>query len=629
MTAQELLRTYWKHEQFRPPQDEIIASVLEEKDTLALLPTGGGKSVCYQIPALMRPGICIVVSPLIALMKDQVKSLSDKGIKAIALTGSLQQNELSDLLDNALFGDYKFLYLSPERLQTGWIAERIKGLRVNLIAVDEAHCISQWGHDFRPAYRNISNLRDFFPAVPLIALTASATAQVASDIKTQLKISEGKTFQLSFARPNIALGLVYAEDKLFRCLDLLQKVAGPSIVYVRNRKACLEWSAIFNSKGVSATFYHGGLSTREKEGNMQSWMEGSRRVMVATNAFGMGIDRADVRSVIHIQLPENLENYYQEAGRAGRDGEKSYAILISSPSDAAHARRQFVETLPDREFLLQVYRKICTYFQIAYGEGYDESFSFNLNQFCLKYDLPVTRVFRALQFLDRQAVLSFSREFHASVSLRLTLPSRELIRYNSLNPKDEPVLLQIVRDYPGIYELDTKINLPVLSRRSGVPESKIVSILEKMQEKGLAEFRSGSQDATLLFHEVREDERTINRVAGFLKEENTRKARQLDSVIAYVSHDDRCKSRELLEYFGEETTDCGICSYCVSRKRAVVSRKDLRNLVREALNGVHLDSRALEQKMQVPAAELLAVLGQMLEEGEIAITDTNTYKIIR
>ncbi|NMH28049.1 RecQ family ATP-dependent DNA helicase [Flavobacterium silvaticum] len=629
MTASEILKTYWKFDSFREPQRAIIDSVVAGKDTLALLPTGGGKSVCYQIPALMKPGICIVVSPLIALMKDQVRSLSEKGIKAIALTGGQRQEELSDLLDNAKFGDYKFLYLSPERLQTDWISERIKDLKVNLIAVDEAHCISQWGHDFRPAYRNISNLREFFPKVPVIALTATATAKVVSDIKEQLSMSDASVFQISFARTNIAYGLVEAQDKLHRSIEMLKQVSGTSIIYVRNRKACLEWSSLLESNGIPATYYHGGLSVKDKDTNMQQWMENKRRVMVATNAFGMGIDKPDVRLVIHVQLPENLENYYQESGRAGRDGNKSYAVLIKAPSDTAVAERQFLDVLPDRKFLLNVFVRLCNYFGIAYGDGYDETFAFNLNQFCQKYDLPVQKTFQSLQFLDRQAVLSFSTEFSASVTFQFTLPSKELIRYNSLNQKDEPIVLQLLRSYPGIHELAVKINVSQIAKRSGKPESEVIALMEKMHHLGIGEFKSQSQDATVVFHEAREDEHTINRVSGFLKQENLRKKEQLESVINYASGNESCKARELLSYFGEESTDCGICSYCVSKSRKSAGPRNLKKSILHLLTQSQMDSRMLESATQTGIDQLLPVLEELLESGTIGLTETNTYILIQ
>jgi ATP-dependent DNA helicase RecQ len=385
--ALEILQKYWKHDQFRSLQKEIIDSVLSGQDTFALLPTGGGKSICFQVPALINDGICLVISPLVALMKDQVQNLQKLDIKAIALTGGIKSDEMVTLLDNCQFGNYKFLYLSPERLQTEWVLERIKQLPISIIAIDEAHCVSQWGHDFRPSYLKISNLKTHFPKVPFIALTASATKRVQEDVILQLGLEKTAVFQKSFNRENIAYFVLEAEDKLFRMEQILKKNPEPSIIYVRNRKSCLDVSSQLQALGFKSTYYHGGLSAKEKDKNMQLWMSEEVQVIVATNAFGMGIDKANVKTVIHIQLPENIENYYQEAGRAGRNEEKAYAVLLTSPSDKSNAESQFIAVLPDKKFLNTMYVKLCNYFQIAYGEGIEEQFSFNLNQFFLSWNI--------------------------------------------------------------------------------------------------------------------------------------------------------------------------------------------------------------------------------------------------
>ena len=353
-TALEILQKYWKHDTFRSLQSEIITAVLNGEDTFALMPTGGGKSICFQVPAMMNPGICLVISPLVALMKDQVANLKLKGIKAIALTGGIKSDEIIDLLDNCQFGDYKFLYLSPERLQSDWILDRIKNLPINLIAIDEAHCVSQWGHDFRPAYLKISNLKTHFPKIPFLALTATATFKVKEDIIEELGLHHPQIFQKSFARKNIAYMVFEAEDKLYKIEQILKKNPQPSIIYVRNRKSCLDVSSQLKSLGVKATYYHGGLSPKEKDTNMQLWMQEKAQVIVATNAFGMGIDKPNVKTVIHIQLPENIENYYQEAARCGRTGEKAFSVILTSPSDIIQSENQFLNVLPDKEFLCKI-----------------------------------------------------------------------------------------------------------------------------------------------------------------------------------------------------------------------------------------------------------------------------------
>ena len=515
--ALAILQKYWQHDSFRSLQNEIIDSVLSGEDTFALMPTGGGKSICFQVPGLINEGICLVISPLVALMKDQVANLQNRGIKAIALTGGIRSEEMIDLLDNCQFGNYKFLYVSPERLQSDWILERIKNLPVNLITIDEAHCVSQWGHDFRPAYLKISALKTYFPKVPFLALTATATPRVKEDIITELGMHNPKQFEKSFARKNIAYMVFEVEDKLFRIQQILKKNPQPSIIYVRNRKACLDISAQLQTLGFQATYYHGGLTSREKDKNMQLWMEEKAQVIVATNAFGMGIDKPNVKTVIHIQLPENIENYYQEAGRAGRNGEKAYAVLLTSPSDIIQTESQFINVLPDKAFLNTMYVKLCNYFRIAYGEGINEEFSFNLHHFCLKYGFPTQKTFNAMRFLDGQGVLTLSQEFSEKITLQFLIPSKEVIRYTSLNPNDEEIILTILRTYPGVYEMQTSFNLPMIAKKSHHSEAEVLAVLHKLKDKEIIEYHSKNNDATLIFNEIREDERTINKVMIFLE----------------------------------------------------------------------------------------------------------------
>ena len=629
MDALTLLKKYWHHDSFRAPQDLIIQSVLDGKDTFALLPTGGGKSVCFQIPALMQPGICLVISPLVALMKDQIANLQKRDIKAIALTGGISADETIDLLDNCQFGGYKFLYLSPERLQSDWVLERIKSLPINLIAIDEAHCVSQWGHDFRPAYLKISKLKEFFPKVPFLALTASATARVQEDICSQLGLQQPQVFRKSFARENIAYMVFEAEDKLFRMQQILTKNPEPSIVYVRNRKACHEVAMQLSTLGFKSTFYHGGLTSKEKEKNMQAWLTEEVQVMVATNAFGMGIDKPNVRTVIHIQLPENLENYYQEAGRAGRNGEKAFAILLLSPSDIQTTKSQFLDVLPDKTFLKEVYIKLNNYFQIGYGEGINESFSFNLNQFCHQYKFPTLKTFNALQFLDNQGILSLSKEFSEKITIRFVLDSREMLRYLSLNPADEPVLTAILRNYSGVYEVETPINTSLIAKKANVPEEEVVTVLKRMQQKEACLLKTQSNDSTLTFNEVREDEHTINRVAKFLQQQNNLKTSQFAAVVNYVSDISQCKSRLLLAYFGEtDTTDCGTCSVCIQKKKVLKSPIEIAQTILKLLENSSLTSREIENTLELTSEETIFALRMLLENNKVSINSQNQYKRI-
>lgn len=602
---------------------------MDGKDTFALLPTGGGKSICFQIPALMKPGICLVISPLVALMKDQIANLQQRDIKAIALTGGISADETINLLDNCQFGNYKLLYLSPERLQSDWVLERIKSLPINLIAIDEAHCVSQWGHDFRPAYLKISKLKEFFPKVPFLALTASATERVQDDICTQLGLQQPQIFKKSFARENIAYMVFEAEDKLFRIQQILSKNPESSIIYVRNRKACHDVSAQINALGFKSTFYHGGLSSKEKEKNMQLWLEDKAQVIIATNAFGMGIDKPNVKTVIHIQLPENLENYYQEAGRAGRNGEKAFAVLLLSPSDIQTTKSQFLDVLPDKVFLKEVYLKLNNYFQIGYGEGINESFSFNLNQFCGHYKFPMLKTFNALQFLDNQGILSLSKEFSEKITIQFLLDSREMLRYLSLNPADEPVLTAILRNYAGVYDMPTALNLNLIAKKAATSEEEVISILKRMQQKEACNLTAKSNDSTLTFNEVREDEHTINRVAKFLQQQNELKAKQFESVIHFVSNNQTCKSTLLLDYFGETATnDCGICSVCIQKKKESKSPIEIAQSILSMLQDSSLTSREIENSLELTSEETIFALRILLENNKIRINNLNQYSIL-
>lgn len=624
----EILQKYWNHDAFRTPQEEIIASVLAAKDTFGLMPTGGGKSITFQVPAMMMEGICLVISPLVALMKDQVENLQNKGIKAICLTGGISSDEIIDLLDNCEFGNYKFLYLSPERLQNDWILERIKNLPINLIAIDEAHCVSQWGNDFRPAYLKIVKLKEYFPKVPFLALTASATKRVQEDIVKLLQLDNPAVFTKSFARENLAYMVFNVEDKLHLMEQILKKNPQPSIIYVNNRKSCSETVTQLESLGFSATYYHGGLSPKDKENHMKLWMNEKVQTIVATNAFGMGIDKANVKTVIHLHIPPNLENYYQEAGRAGRNGEKAFAVLLTNPSDVIHVEAQFLSVLSDKAFLNLVYIKICNYFRIAYGEGIDEKFSFNINHFCTKYSLPILKVYNALQFLDRQGIINLSQEFTEKITLQFIIPSKEVIRYMSLNKQDEEVILTILRTSPGIYESQSVINISLIAKKSNTDENKVLAILHKLNEKGVIELHAKNNDATITFNEVREDERTINRVAKYLEAQNQLKTDQLKSVLHYIKEEKKCKNKLLLSYFGEVINeDCGVCSYCISKNKTKTDTSTLSEKIIGLLKIQDLNSRDVVKLTKYSKDDVIFVLKNLLENDTIMVKPNNLYSL--
>ncbi|MGV9004710.1 RecQ family ATP-dependent DNA helicase [Flavobacterium sp.] len=626
--ALEILKRYWKHDSFRSLQQDIIHSVMDEKDTFALMPTGGGKSICFQVPAMLNEGLCLVISPLVALMKDQVQNLQNKGIKAIALTGGIHENEIIELLDNCQYGNYKFLYLSPERLQSDWILERVKNFNINLIAVDEAHCISQWGNDFRPAYLKINQLKEYFPKVAFLALTATATPRVQSDIIEKLSLKDCQVFTKSFVRENLAYMVFQVEDKLFLTQQILKKNPQSSIIYVTNRKSCIEISSQLEKLGFSTTYYHGGLLPKEKENHMNLWMKEKVQVMVATNAFGMGIDKANVKTIIHLHLPSNLENYYQEAGRAGRNGEKSYAVLLVHPSDLLHAESQFIYVLPDKNFLNIVFKKLCNFLRIGYGEGINDQFNFNFNQFCLQYNLPILKTYNSLKFIDNQGIITFSQEFSEKIALQFLISSKEVIRYISLNSSDEEIILTILRTYPGIYDLKTSFNTQLIAKKSNATEEKVLAVLEKLNAKKIIELNSKQNDTSITFNEVREDERTINRVTKSLEQINSLKIEQLKSVVDYVSNIQECKNKTLLAYFGEIVKeDCGICSYCIAKKEAEKDNSSLITEIFKLLKTNSLTSREIQNSTKARENEVITALQTLMEDGKIIIKPNNSYSL--
>jgi ATP-dependent DNA helicase RecQ len=624
----EILEHYWKFSEFKPQQEAIIEAVLANEDCIVLLPTGGGKSICFQIPALLKEGICIVVSPLIALMQDQVNNLKEKGIKAMALTSGLNYDDIDRMLDNCIYGNYKFLYLSPERLQQDLVQERIKQMNVNLIAVDEAHCISQWGHDFRPAYRDIKLLRTLHPNVNIIGLTASATAKVVEDVITQLDCIAPQVFKTSFHRPNLAYLTLDCEDKYFKTVQILKKYAGSSIIYVRNRKATLEISRYLNNIGITSGYYHGGLSAKEKNTQFDLWSANENQVMVATNAFGMGIDKANVQTVIHHNLPESLESYYQEAGRAGRNNDKAYAVILRSTSDEMSSKNQYINGLPDIQFLKNVYKRLCNYFQISYGEGESTVHNFNFKLFCGTYNLPPILTYNALKILDRTSIISMEERFKNTAFIQIMIGNSALFNYIEKHPKQALILKVILRSHEGVFDHSTEIFTHTIAKKTNLSEDEVIKQLTALNKAEIIHFESSKTDAQISFIEPREDDKTIHRISKIVNQQHDLKKTQLQSVIDYVKNDGICKSKKLLSYFEESNSkQCGICSSCLESKNNSLFSVNDTQIILNLLKTEALSSNKLEVISTFNRGKLTSLLTNLLEKELIEITEQNTYKL--
>jgi ATP-dependent DNA helicase RecQ len=623
----EVLERFWHHTSFRPLQEEIITSVLDNEDTFALLPTGGGKSICFQIPALIKEGICIVVSPLIALMKDQVTTLKQKGIKAIALTSGMSYAELDTQLDNCIYGNYKFLYLSPERLQQPLVQERIQLMQVNLIAVDEAHCISQWGNDFRPAYKNIKVLRELQPTVNCIALTATAKLNIIEDIIKSLDFVSPKLYTASFKRPNIAYSVVHAEDKYFQLEQLLKANEGSSIIYVRNRRATMDINDFLLKKGLSSTFYHGGITNKEKQERLIQWTNDQKKIMVATTAFGMGIDKANVKTVIHFNLPESLESYYQEAGRAGRNGQLANAVILKQNIDEDHLRSQFLSTLPSISYIKLVYNKLCNYFQVSYGEGENMTYQLDFRLFCSTYNLNASLTYNTLTLLDRNAIISLVQHFNFRTKIQFLTSNAVLFKYLETHLELNTIVKVLLRTYGGIFDYETKVNLNLVIKKSELSEKKVIAQLKLLEKDEIISLHMANTDSEITFLKPREDDITINPISKIVEQQHKLKHNQIEAVLNYINNETECRSAQLLNYFGEKSNaPCGICSVCVTGKNESNKNSiDLTQRILKNLEKKDLSSRDLLKQINCSEQELLDGLSELLEIKKIKLTEANTY----
>lgn len=625
----EILETYWGFTSFKDSQEKIITASLEGRDVLALLPTGGGKSICFQIPALMQDGICIVVSPLIALIQNQVSNLKNLGIKAVGLSGSLRFEELSNELDNCVYGGYKFLYLSPERLGQELIQERILQMNVNLLVVDEAHCISQWGHDFRPAYLQCAILRELHPAAPMMALTATATPRVSDDIRSSLDLIAPLIQKDSFSRKNIAFKVVFEEDKKYRLKQYCQTLKTSGIVYVRTRRLSEELSGFLLRNGIKATFYHGGITEKEKRKKLEQWLENKVQIMVATNAFGMGIDKPDVALVVHYQIPDCLENYFQEAGRAGRNGDNATAVLITNPTDKEQVKNQFLSILPDVSFVKLVYKKLNTFLQIAYGEGFGSTHPLNFNLFCATYQLNTMLTYNALKILDRNSVVALTESFSKKATVFFKIDKEDLFRYIDEHPRLKDLVKTLLRTYGGIFEHDIKINTVLLAKKLNSDESVITEGLEKLATDAVIDYRGSHSDLELTFLVPRDDDRTVNRFAKNIIEQNTLKEHQIAQTLSYIENNKVCRSIQLLSYFGEENSvACGKCDVCLQSQQLPTNLKLDKERITQFLSTQNANSRTIQQVLKLENKLVLIILKELLEDGILFINNQNQYQLV-
>ena len=599
MDYQRILKQYWGYDSFRGIQEQIIESIGSGKDTLGLMPTGGGKSITFQVPALAQPGLCLVVTPLIALMKDQVRNLKERGIKATAVYSGMSREEIGIALDNCIFGDYKFLYISPERLSTDLFRNKLRSMKVSMITVDESHCISQWGYDFRPAYLKIAEIRTCLPDVPVLALTATATPEVVKDIQEKLQFREPNVFRMSFERQNLAYIVRKTENKAEELIHILQHVEGSAIVYTRNRKGTKEVAQLLNSHQITATYYHAGLTNATKDERQKSWLAGTHRVMVATNAFGMGIDKPDVRIVVHLDFPDSPEAYFQEAGRAGRDGKKAYAVLLYARSDKAALQKRISDTFPPKEYILKVYEHINYYYQMAMGDGLGCTYAFNIDEFCRNFKHFPIQVDSALKILTQAGYLEYTDEQDNASRVIFTLQRDELYRIHEGSAEAEKLIRVLLRSYTGLFSEYADINEDTLAQRSGLTRQQVYDILISLSRKRILHYIPGKKTPYIIYSCERRDISRIIQRKEIYEDRKASYEKRIHAMLEYADSSLHCRSRILLRYFGEKNEhNCGHCDVCLEKHRSGLRQGEFDNL-REKICG-------LLQAQPLSYAELIA-----------------------
>lgn len=614
----KILKQYWGYDNFRGIQEDIIRSIGEGRDTLGLMPTGGGKSITFQVPALAQEGLCLVITPLIALMKDQVRNLRERGIKATAIYSGMTREEIVIALENCIFGNYKFLYVSPERLDTEIFQIKLRSMHVSLITVDESHCISQWGYDFRPAYLKIADIRQLLPGVPIIALTATATPEVVSDIQQRLQFRQENVFRMSFERKNLAYVVRHTEDKESELLHILQRVDGSGIVYTRNRKKTKEISLFLNRNHITATFYHAGLNDETKDSRQKAWLKGEFRVMVATNAFGMGIDKPDVRVVIHADVPDSPEAYFQEAGRAGRDGMKAYAVLLFCARDKITLKQRVSDTFPEKSYIRKIYEDINFYYQMAMGDGRGCTFAFNIDEFCRNFKHFPVQTDSALKILTRAGYLEYTDEQDNASRIMFTITKEELYRIREQSEDTEKLLRILLRSYTGLFTDYAYISEDNLSTRSGLSKQQIYETLLSLSRQHILHYIPAKKTPYIIYTRERQETERVYLSKEVYEDRKESYVQRINAMIEYAESENRCRSRMLLRYFGEKNEhNCGQCDVCLQQHQSGLKSGEFEAISQQLqalLKENPLSLQEIKDKMQVPENHLMKVVSYLVSE---------------